>query len=63
MSADALRDALRSIGVDCDVEPHGTLALLRVPRADHGLEDPQRRLEVATLAREHGFAAIALELD
>jgi hypothetical protein len=62
MSAELLRDALREVGIECDVEPHGTLALLRVPRANHGLEDPSRRLEVATLAREYGFAAIALEL-
>lgn len=62
MSAESLRDALRSIGVECEVEPHGALALLRVPESDHGLEDPRRRLEVANLAREFGFTAIALEL-
>ncbi|HYD52934.1 MAG TPA: hypothetical protein VEA99_09915 [Gemmatimonadaceae bacterium] len=62
MSAESLRDALQAIGIECEVEPHGSLALLRAPIGTSGLEAPERRFAAIKAAREHGFAAIAVEI-
>lgn len=62
MSADALEQALRALGVDGRVEARGGLALL-VPRAGAGaLADGSLRRRAAALAREHGFTHLALEI-
>jgi hypothetical protein len=62
VSAESLREALREIGIECDVEPHGALALLRAAAGPEGLESPERRFAAVKAAREHGFAAIAVEI-
>ena len=62
MSAAALEEALRRIGVDGRVEAREGLALL-VPRAGAAaLADASLRRRAAALAREHGFTHLALEL-
>lgn len=59
--AAALAAALATIGVPCDVERRGRLALL-VPRDAELLADPAHRREVQRLAQRHGFTHVALEL-
>lgn len=61
MSAESLRDALLTIGLDCHVEPQGAVALLVGADAQQ-LADADRRREVTRLARDHGFSTVALEL-
>lgn len=62
MSAAALEDALRRLGVEGRVEARESLALL-VPRGGAAnLADATLRRRAAALAREHGFTHLALEL-
>jgi hypothetical protein len=60
--ARALEEALRRLGVSGRVEARERLALL-VPRAGIAvLADAAARRQAASLAREHGFTHLALEL-
>lgn len=59
--APALATALAALGVRCEVEARGRLAVL-VPRAPLALDDPARRRELQRLAQRHGFTHVALEL-
>ena len=60
MSAGALRDALRSAGIEATVEARDRLAILT---ARPGVfVDPARRERAVELAREHGFTHVAVEL-
>jgi hypothetical protein len=59
----AFSAALRADGIVCDVEGRAALALIVVPTAAArrlAIEDTRRR--VLSLAREHGFTHVALEL-
>jgi len=62
MSAETLRQALKEIGIRCEVEPHGAVALLRAPPGPEGLDTPERRMDAVKAAREHGFTTIAVEI-
>jgi hypothetical protein len=60
--ARALEEALRRLGVSGRVEARERLAVL-VPRAGiAALADAATRRQAASLAREHGFTHLALEL-
>ena len=64
-AAEALRAALRERGVPCEVEARDRLAVLvtRDAGVARRLADPAERSAVVTLAAEHGFTHVALELD
>jgi hypothetical protein len=62
MSADALRQALASLGLDGSVEARGALAVLSLDDASLSLSDPDLRARAVSLASEHGFTNLALEL-
>lgn len=64
MSAPSLAAALAAHGVDARVEARGALAVVAVPNADAAerLRDADLRRAVVTLAVQHGFTAVALEL-
>ncbi|GLC26304.1 hypothetical protein [Roseisolibacter agri] len=59
--ARALLAALAQMGVACDVETEGGLAIL-VPRATAGFPGSDLRVELVRAARQAGFANVALEL-
>jgi len=58
MSAIELRDALAITGIECRVEERGRLAVLSAVSLSAIL---QRRREVVSLARRHGFTNVAIE--
>lgn len=64
-----LQRALAAMGMACDVEVDGRLALLmhaRTPDAPvqwERLQDPAVRHELAALAAAHGFSHVAVELE
>lgn len=57
----ALAAALERLGLACDVEAEGGLAIL-VPRAGAGFPEGGLRAEIVRAAREAGFANVAFEL-
>jgi hypothetical protein len=59
--AAALGAALATLGLPCDVEASGHLAIL-VPRPGAPWLDRALRLEVTRVARVHGFTHVALEV-
>jgi hypothetical protein len=59
--ARALGAALAALGLPCDVEVSGSLAIL-VPRVGARWPDRPLRLEVTRVARAHGFTHVALEV-
>jgi hypothetical protein len=62
VTAWALEAALNALGIDCAVEAHDRLAVL-VPRGPvPDLTGAQLRRSALTLATEHGFTHVALEL-
>jgi len=64
-----LQRALAAMGMACDVEVDGRLALLvraRTPDAPvqwDRLQEPALRRELAALAAAHGFSHVAVELE
>lgn len=62
MSADALEAALRAAGIAGTVTAEGVVAVLRVAPDDRVLLDAARRRAAITLASEHGFRSLALEV-
>ena len=63
MSAESLRGALHRAGLDCEVEAHGKLAVLRADDATlDALADDEFRARATGLATEHGFTHAAIEL-
>ncbi|MEP6692226.1 MAG: hypothetical protein ABJD07_13785 [Gemmatimonadaceae bacterium] len=62
MSAETLRTALAREGVDAEVEARGRLAVLRASSPDQWTE-ARRRAVAVTLAADHGFTHVALELS
>lgn len=62
MSASTLREALGGLGVDAAVEARDRLALLRPRAAKDARRIAEHRSRIATLAAEHGFTHVALEI-
>lgn len=62
MSAEALHGALLALGLPCDVDGRERLALLRLRGDAAVLADRALRGRVTTLAAEHGYTHVALEL-
>lgn len=62
MSAEALRQALATLGLHGSVEARGALAVLSLDGAAASLGDPEIRARAVALASEHGFTNLALEL-
>jgi hypothetical protein len=61
--ATALAAALRDAGITCQVEARAALALIVASTADATrLAADDLRRQVLTLAREHGFTHVAVEL-
>ena len=60
----ALVTALRTMGLACEVEGRGALAILTARGADApALLTADARREVLDAARGHGFTHVAVELD
>ena len=58
-----LAAALRTAALfDGDVEPAGALAVLVTSSSVDGVPSRERRLEIARVARAHGFTHVALEV-
>lgn len=62
MSAVALREALLALGLDCEVEAEGAVALVRVPAHERRLESSEVRRAAVRLGAQHGFRNVALEV-
>ena len=62
MNAEALRQALASLGLRGTVEARGALAVLSLEGDPLLLSDPDVRARAVSLASEHGFTNLALEL-
>ncbi|GAC1647094.1 MAG: hypothetical protein NVS4B3_00600 [Gemmatimonadaceae bacterium] len=64
MSAAALASAVNRLGVPCDIETIGGVAVVVVRDAPgaHAIAEPACRQEIAALARAHGFSHVAVEL-
>jgi hypothetical protein len=62
LNADALRTGLVALGIDGVVEARGALAVLTVGGDSSALRDPAVRAAAVTLAAEHGFKNLALEV-
>ncbi len=62
MSADQLRAALGSQGIECDVEAHGRLAVVVAGEAAAEWSTPALRAMVVELAADAGFTHVALEI-
>jgi hypothetical protein len=62
--APALAEALRALGIPCDIEALAALALIST-RGEHAarLASSHERGLVLALAKEHGFTHIAVELS
>ena len=61
MSVEHLERALAAVGLPGTIEVRGSLAVLRV-RGDVTLDDASTRDAAVSLATEHGFTHLALEL-
>lgn len=63
MSTEALRQALAALGLHGTVEARGALAVLSLDGEAVALSDPDVRARAVSLASEHGFTNLALELS
>jgi hypothetical protein len=63
LSAEALRQALAALGLHGTVEARGALAVLSLDSETALLSDPDVRARAVSLASEHGFTNLALELS
>ena len=61
-SREALEQALRAAGLACRIEAWDALAVAIPAPGDRRFEDPEIRHRAITIAREHGFSHLALEL-
>lgn len=61
MSGAELEQSLAELGIVCDVQENGRIAVLSCTREAPALSAPARRL-VAALAKSHGFTHVALDL-
>lgn len=62
MSAESLREALATLGLRGRVEARGALAVLVLEGDAAPLRDPSLRARALSLASEHGFTHLALEV-
>ncbi|HEU4584529.1 MAG TPA: hypothetical protein VFR95_02220 [Gemmatimonadaceae bacterium] len=62
MSAESLREALAALGLRGGVEARGALAVLSLEGDAAPLRDPSVRARALSLASEHGFTHLALEV-
>jgi hypothetical protein len=62
MSADALAAALSAIGHPCEVDMHERMAVLRPAGGAGMMADDALRARIVSLATEHGFTHVAVEL-
>lgn len=62
MSAESLRSALGTLGMEGEVEAHGPVAVLVTARPEQ-LQDPERRAAAVLAAAAHGFRTLAIELS
>ena len=62
MTAATFSAALEAVGLACDVEEQGRLALLHLAGDGSALADAAVREMVTRLAAEHGYTHVALEL-
>jgi hypothetical protein len=63
LSAEALRQALATLGIHGRVEARGALAILSVDGDAAALRDPKLRARAVSVASEHGFTNLALEVS
>ncbi len=61
MSAEAFEGALRAAGIRARVEARGGLAIVIAEPA--AFAEPALRLRATSLAREHGFTHVAVEVS
>lgn len=62
-NASALAAAIAALGLQCALEARGGLALLLPgPESFEMLQQPETRRAVLSLARQHGFTHVAIEL-
>jgi len=62
-NAEALATAIAELGVPCSLEARGGLAVVMpVLESVAALRAPETRRAVLSLAREHGFTHVAIEL-
>jgi hypothetical protein len=62
MSDRSLEVALRLEGIPCSVEERGKLAIVLVGDGFGDFASRELRVRVIALAREHGFASVAVEI-
>ena len=62
MSATSLSTALATLGHPCEVEAHERMAVLRPAPGAAFLADAALRARVVSLAADHGFTHVAVEL-
>ena len=62
MSAAALQESLRTLGITCRVDAIERLAVLVPDGPIDALEDARIRREAVGLLRAHGFTHLALEI-
>ncbi len=62
MSAESLREALAALGLPGRVEARGALAVLSLEGDAAPLRDPGLRARAVSVASEHGFTHLALEV-
>jgi hypothetical protein len=61
VNADALEGALRALGIDCTVELHDRVAVVR-STVQGVFADDRIREHALALAREHGFSHVAVDV-
>ena len=62
MSVHTLQAALERLGHRCEVEGHERMAILRLTSGPAPLSESALRTHVVSLAAEHGFTHVAVEL-
>lgn len=63
MSAEALRSALAALGLHGSIEARGALAIFTLDGDAAPLRDPDVRAQAVSIASEHGFTNLALEVS
>jgi hypothetical protein len=62
LSVESLREALAALGLHGSVEARGALAVLSLEGDAAPLRDPSIRARALSIASEHGFTHLALEV-
>jgi hypothetical protein len=63
LSAEALRSALAALGLHGTIEARGALAILTLDGDAAPIRDPEVRAKAVSIASEHGFKNLALEVS